>query len=424
MSKRIWTYEKVQAEAKKYSTQKDFRFGTSSKAYEAAKRNGWLASVCSHMKMKTYWNGEKIKNISLKYNDLSKFRKEQKGAYIYACRNGIVDEITSHMTRKIKQSGHWTKENCASEAAKYLFRTQFMRKSGSAYNVALANGWLDEICSHMSSEADGYHHCVYVIFNDRLMKAYIGITRQLLKKRMAAHFKVNSTTTANAITRIADTQHKSLTDYVLIADEVREHELAWIKKFENEGYHVLNDLKQVGRMGTDRRIHTDEVIFLEAKKYKTRSEFKRLSPRIYDAAVSQRLLSKACAHMRSIKPKNTWTKKACLEFARGCETKQEFRKNNGAYHTALKHGWLNDVYDGLKSTKERFWLRGKTEAWLMADHIYEAWIEAGNCGSFQLARITGIRSDKMLKRFRQGWVPSEDSDWLQWAKGANRSQIL
>tara|TARA_B100000427_G_C15401343_1_gene547790 strand:+ start:489 stop:938 length:450 start_codon:yes stop_codon:yes gene_type:complete len=42
----------------------------------------------------------------------------------------------------------------------------------------------------------------------------------------------------------------------------------------------------------------DEIIFEEAKKYKTRTEFKNKSPKIYDAACSQGLLHRATSHMR------------------------------------------------------------------------------------------------------------------------------
>jgi hypothetical protein len=45
----------------------------------------------------------------------------------------------------------WTKELASIESIKYSTRVEFQKKSGNAYNAALRNGWLDEICVHMVS---------------------------------------------------------------------------------------------------------------------------------------------------------------------------------------------------------------------------------------------------------------------------------
>jgi hypothetical protein len=43
-----WTFERVQEEAKKYKTRKQF-MQKSSSAYGKAHKMGWLDKVCSHM---------------------------------------------------------------------------------------------------------------------------------------------------------------------------------------------------------------------------------------------------------------------------------------------------------------------------------------------------------------------------------------
>ena len=40
---------------------------------------------------------------------------------------------------------------------------------------------------------------------------------------------------------------------------------------------------------------------------------KNKSPKIYDAACSQRLLDRSCSHMRGIRKKNFWTKEECIK---------------------------------------------------------------------------------------------------------------
>ena len=49
-----------------------------------------------------------------------------------------------------KKNNYWNFENCKLEALKYKTRTNFKEKSRSAYNSALRNKWLDEICKHMN----------------------------------------------------------------------------------------------------------------------------------------------------------------------------------------------------------------------------------------------------------------------------------
>ena len=102
-------------------------------------------------------------------------------------------------------------------------------------------------------------------------------------------------------------------------------------------------------------------IFLKKqKKYTRRVDFKNESPQIYDAAVSQRLLSKACAHMRGLSLKNYWTYEKCLETAKSCRDRSEFCKRHPqVYGAARKNGWLADIYElaNLRSLQDMTWLK-------------------------------------------------------------------
>lgn len=50
-----------------------------------------------------------------------------------------------------KPRNYWTKEKCKEDALKYNIRENFKKGYVSAYNAALRNKWLDEICLHMKS---------------------------------------------------------------------------------------------------------------------------------------------------------------------------------------------------------------------------------------------------------------------------------
>ena len=69
--------------------------------------------------------------------------KKSSGAYASAKKNGWLDQICGHMKELKKPSGYWTKERCTLEAKKYKKRNKFKKGSGSAFDSACRNGWLD-----------------------------------------------------------------------------------------------------------------------------------------------------------------------------------------------------------------------------------------------------------------------------------------
>ena len=417
-----WYPENIKTEALKYDGKKKFMDGCYG-AYKAAKKYGIVDEVCAHMKSR-YWTKEKLFERARKYTSLKEFMKKEKGAYLHAMRNDLLDEATNHMERLQLPFGHWNKERCMEEAKKYSFRSDFMRKSGSAYNSCLQNKWVDEVCAHMGLPADGYKHCVYAIFNNRKNLAYIGVTRQLFNKRIKDHKDDRNTTNSREITKLEDTEFIRLTDYLYDAEEVKDAESEWVAKYQEKGFGILNDFKQLGRTGTDKRIHTNEIIFKEAKKYKTRVDFKTKSPKIYDAACTQRLLDVACSHMRGIKEKNYWTKEKCIEFAKNCKDRSEFVKaKNGAYESSKDNQWLDEIYSFLRSRNDMSWLRPATrkDVWSKADEYYELWLSNDKCGYAKLNTLTGLNLHKLQVKFSKGWDPTKDEDWKNWSDNIKNS---
>ena len=145
-----WTKERCQEEALKYNTKEEFRKNCSA-AYSKVYDNKWLDEICSHMieitKPRGYWTKEKCRIEALKYTTRTDFQNESSSAYIKSLKNKWLDEFCSHMEKK--PSGYWIKEKCHEESLKYKTRTEFQNKSVSAYYISSKNKWLDEICSHM-----------------------------------------------------------------------------------------------------------------------------------------------------------------------------------------------------------------------------------------------------------------------------------
>ena len=126
MPKKKWFKNNIADEAKKYNRRQKFKKGSPG-AYLAAIKQGILDEVCSHMGSDR-WTKLKLVKVSKEYTSLKKFRKEQKGAYLYSIKRGYRDEITKHMIREIKPHGYWNKERCWQEAKKYSNRSDFIIK--------------------------------------------------------------------------------------------------------------------------------------------------------------------------------------------------------------------------------------------------------------------------------------------------------
>ncbi len=146
-----WTYEKCQEEAFKYKTKSEFEKGSNS-AYIISLRNGWIYKICNHMidgkKPNGYWTKEKCYEEALNYQTKTMFSIKSPTAYGIIMKNNWEDSCL-HMLEKRKINNYWTKEKCHEEALKYDTRSVFKTESTSAYSISCNNKWLDEICSHM-----------------------------------------------------------------------------------------------------------------------------------------------------------------------------------------------------------------------------------------------------------------------------------
>lgn len=115
---------------------------------------GWMPEREMERAPEGYWTDDRIKEEALEYKTRSAFAKDSGSAYNLALSRGILDDVCSHM----KEQFRWADENIAQEAKKYSSRKDFMKGARGAYNLAWRSGILDEICSHMTptSVPNGY----------------------------------------------------------------------------------------------------------------------------------------------------------------------------------------------------------------------------------------------------------------------------
>lgn len=96
-----WNKVRCQAEASKYSSKSEFQ-KCSVSAYNASHRNQWLDEICSHMtnskRSVGLWTREKCQVVALKYSTKSEFVASNACAYNAAYKHGWLEEICSHMS--------------------------------------------------------------------------------------------------------------------------------------------------------------------------------------------------------------------------------------------------------------------------------------------------------------------------------------
>lgn len=122
-------------------------------------------------------------------------------------------------------------------------------------------------------------------------------------------------------------------------------------------------------------------------------------------------------------------KKKISEASRGREVSEETRKklsdiNKGKEIPEHQRKLLSEIQKSLKpweksSVKAR---KPREKVWREADLSFNVWVENGRPGSWAFSTIVSklhcveysvSHFDTLIKLFRNGWVPSEDEDWLK-----------
>lgn len=142
----IWTSKKlVFKESKKYSSRSEFKKKAGG-AYNHARTNGWLDEMTwlKTPKRKIKWTYGAVMQEGRKYISKKEFERKSKTAYMKAIECGWIKEMTWLKSKK-KPSGYWTKERVFEESRKFTNKKDFERNAKGAYLKAMTNKWLDEM---------------------------------------------------------------------------------------------------------------------------------------------------------------------------------------------------------------------------------------------------------------------------------------
>lgn len=251
-----------------------------------------------------YWTRENCFDEAKKYSSRSEFKNGCQTAYYKALKYKWMDDYTWFVEPSNKKK--WTKETCYEEAKKYKSRGEFAKGNSPAYNKAWKNNWLDDytwFSESVSAKKWDYETCL------EESKKY--------KTRTEFHDGSNS---AYSVAR----RNKWLDEYTWLED------------------------------GTQKRIiWTYASCYKEAKKYKRISDYAKLSPGAYNAAI----LNGWRKDYTWLPLQKVYTYEEVYKISKQYVYKVDLMRNNrGAYDAALRNNWLNDFdwfLDGIKRTGEK-----------------------------------------------------------------------
>lgn len=255
------------------------------------------------------------------------------------------------MKRKI----YWTKERCYRESLKYKTKQDFKLKAAGAYTAARRNNWLEEIWANFKPIGNLYKRCIYVYeFPDK--SVYVGLTYSL-NSRDKRHVRNHKNNKSLVFKHIKKTKLKPLlkkiTDYVDVV-EASKLEGEIIESYKNKGWDILNK-KKAGSLGGNVFIWTKSNCINIAKKCKSRNEFLKKYHGAYCSAKKYGWLNEIYKYLKPInKPKGYWTKKRCKMVSKKCKMKEEFRKKySSAYTISIKNGWFKEICSHMKKRYDK-----------------------------------------------------------------------
>jgi hypothetical protein len=382
-----WTKLEVFKEAQKFSTKSEWS-KKSSTSYNVAVKKGWVSELSAHMVTPSRirkWTKSAVQADANKYTLRSEWRKAPGGAASAAVSMGWFDEVTAHMGDGVAKywdaNRKWSKKTVLIDALKYKTTNEWQSESSGAYQTAAKNGWLEESTLHMQSVYSFGELTLYKLLTQFDIKFetqkrlpqikdkkelpfdfYLPDFNLFIEYQGVQHFKRTFRGSASDVSDVQrrdkikrETSQQLGYEFLEISatttDAIEEALTQKLVAISNKSGNVLSLTK---RNLTDSEFKkalslgrwTHEKTLEDAKKYKTRSEWKKNNSSAYTAARQRGWLDEATAHMkRMIKPNGYWTKQRVTESAKNYLTRNAWSRSaeSAAYDVARANGWLDEA---------------------------------------------------------------------------------
>ncbi len=291
---------------------------------------------------KQIWDDESVRKEAEKYSSKKEFSRGNGGAYHYALRHHMLDDLFG-------KAVHWDDESVRHEASKYETKESFRKGSPGAYTYAKRNNMLDEF-DWMIPNYSKQKRCIYVYIDEENKVAYVGLTCNK-KQRHETHKTglYNNRPCRSAVFNYFTTIGKDIPEPIYLEDNLspessQDREDYWKQYYESKGYIMLNKAVTGAGKGSLGNVGkwNDTNVTVEASKYDTRSEFHKGNLGAYDYALRHHMLDDLFGE------RTHWDDESVREEAKKYNSRYEFHKKSaGAYKYARKHHMLDDLFGEL-----------------------------------------------------------------------------
>lgn len=320
-----------------------------------------------------YWTYKKVLSESKKYKTKADFKEGCSTAYRLACKNKWIEEFY-WLSSKRKPNNYWTFEKVEAVARKYKTKTEFIKNDASVYTISCKNGWIDQFSWLQDNRINLYTDridSVYAYEFKDYNSVYVG--RTLMRTQTSRNWQhifveTDSVHIFACEKDIAVPDMKILEDNLTL-EEGKSKEGYWVEDYRARGWNILNRAKtgSIGSLGKGKWDY--ESIKSEAKKYTTRKDFEYGTPGAYHSARRNNWLDDFDWFINTKElRKRKWTKESTEQEAKKYKTRGEFReKSVSAYGVALENGWINDYtwfINGreIRADRDRIWTYEKTKS--------------------------------------------------------------
>ena len=308
------------------------------------------------------WTKERCLIEGKQYKTRDHFRRGSQSAYMAARREGWLDEVCLHMTGRDIM---WTKERCHEEALKYDTRRKFQDVNKSAYAMSIRNGWLDEVCSHMKYVQNG----MFVRSTEYWTKEHCH--EASLRYEIRNDFRKGNHI-AYSIARKNEWLNEICTHMRVVGNLYKR--CIYVYEFpDNHAYVGLTcnmktrniSHKEQGTVFKYSKITGLQPIYRQLTDYVSTEEAKKLE---------EEFLKKYTNDKWSILNKNKtggvgggyvkWTKEKCKAEALKYKSRSEFAdKSSGAYGSSLRNKWLDELCEHMeqKISPPGFWTKDRCQ---------------------------------------------------------------
>ena len=321
----------------------------------------------------------------------------------------------------------WTDELVINESKKFKTRTEFARKSNSAYKYSKRHNLIDEFY-WLSKFVDDRPRCVYAYVDEDNKVAYIGLTvnKQL---RHLTHSTGKCCTHKKSKSPVYDyfsSIKKDVPNPIYLEDnlsitDARELEDFWIHIYEKNGYSLLNKGK-TGKYSGSIGLHfkwNKETAIEESKKYTNKVDFKKNSPCAYEFIRKHKLFNET-PWINDLQRK-PWTKDEVFKESHKYSSKNDFSKNSYAYVIAVKNNWINEM-TWLKRPKNYNFIWSKEKVFEESrKYSTKSEFNKNNSSAYNVARKNGWLQNMTWLHQRLQW--NYESAYKESQKYHSRSEF-